>query len=115
MSFSPNFDEFYRIALIEMGKGDKQSFFIQRYYCKKCTVFHPTHWLITVEGRARASGVYGWKAYVYPSNKNGTFYGFEAPLYESPTPVSLEKAQEISRQYVDAAKRDQLILNQPSG
>ncbi|WP_462409069.1 hypothetical protein [Neobacillus sp. Marseille-QA0830] len=102
---TPNYHDFYQIALVPMKKNDLIAL-------KESDTFHGknwTHWLIAVEGvQLPGPKIYfHWKATIYPADHEGDF-NWKKPYYTSAATECMDFAFNLASSFVSAGKNDNL-------
>jgi hypothetical protein len=103
---TPNYHDFYQVALVPIGSNDQKSL-------RETDAYYPgsksTHWLIAVEGvqLPQAKIYYHWKVSIYPSDVEGDF-NWRKPYYCSANMEVMEHALKLASSLTSSSKVDEL-------
>jgi hypothetical protein len=103
---TPNYHDFYQMALVPIGLKDLMSL-KESDECLPDTSL--THWLIAVEGvQIPQKKIYfHWKVTIYPATSDGDF-NWKKPYYCSANMEILDWAITLASSLVTASKNDRL-------
>jgi hypothetical protein len=104
----PDYREFYPKSLIPIGTNDKRA--LDSYLSSTQHRFHPTHWLVALQGRVKhlSENVYHWQVCLYPADLEGT-YTWSKPYFVTSDFESIDQAIEMSRELETYGKDDAII------
>lgn len=103
---TPNYHDFYQVALVPIGCNDQQSL-------KETDAYYPgsksTHWLIAVEGvqLPQPKIYYHWKVSIYPADSEGDF-NWRKPFYCSANTEIIDHAIKLACSLTASSKKDEL-------
>lgn len=103
---TPNYHDFYQVALIPIGFNDFGALKDTDAY-EANSAF--THWLIAVEGvqLSQKKTYFHWKVSIYPVNSEQDF-NWKKPYYCSANMELMEQALTLASSLAAASKNDQL-------
>ena len=103
---TPNYHDFYQMALIPIGLKDLTAL-------KESNAYNPelpyTHWLIAVEGvqLPQTKIYFHWKVTIYPATSEADF-NWRAPYYCSENMEVIDYAISLASAFVKSAMNDSL-------
>lgn len=103
---TPNYHDFYQMALIPIGKRDKTAL-IESDAAKPESPI--THWLIAVEGvqLPQAKIYFHWKVTIYPATSD-TDFNWQTPFYSSENMEEIDNAIVLASLFIVSAKKGNL-------
>ena len=103
---TPNYHDFYQMALVPIGLNDLTSLKQSNAFSHEAVT---THWLIAVEGvqLPQPKIYFHWKVTVYPADCSGEF-NWKKPFYSSVNMEWIDEAISLASSLVAFSKKDQL-------
>jgi len=103
---TPNYHDFYQMALVPIGLTDMKSLMNSDAFIP---ALQTTHWLIAVEGvqLPQQKIYFNWKVSVFPATCDGDF-NWKKPFYSSEHMQMIDQAISLGSSLVTSSKIDQL-------
>lgn len=103
---TPNYHDFYEVALVPIGLNDMSSLIETDAYCPDSFA---THWLIAVEGvqLPQPKIYFHWKVSIYPASHEGDF-NWKKPYYCSKNMEVIDQAISLASFLKASSKKDEL-------